>query len=165
MAKIEQTIWSHWCVLLDVCLTSLWTIFLSGEKIAKQKSKQEHEEENLALSLRVSTHRDPKKAENSFAWNVVKSLTIKTEFLDSQFESGFLKTLFLRPFCLFKNGQFLTSFFFTFVFSTKLTVNKCSIKVCQWLDSNRGSLVSEATHIPQPVPFCLFSLFVHLCRY
>ena len=51
---------------------------------------------------------------------------------------------------------FSASFFFIFVFSTQLTVNKCLIKVCQCLDSNHGSLVSEATTVPiepQPLPF------------
>ena len=35
-----------------------------------------------------------------------------------------------------------------FVFSTQLTVNKCSLKVCRCLVSNRGSLVSEQTALP-----------------
>ena len=39
-------------------------------------------------------------------------------------------------------------FLFIFVFSTQLTVNKCSIKVCRCLDSNHGSLVSKATTLP-----------------
>ena len=39
-------------------------------------------------------------------------------------------------------------FYFIFVFSTQLTVNKSLIKVCRWLDSNRGSLVLEATALP-----------------
>ena len=52
-------------------------------------------------------------------------------------------------------------FFFIFVFSTQLTVNKCSIKVCRWLDSNRGSLVSEATALPtEPSPPLPKSLLV-----
>ena len=38
---------------------------------------------------------------------------------------------------LFLNGTFPASFFFfIFVFSTQVTGNKCSIKVCQWLDLN-----------------------------
>ena len=49
-------------------------------------------------------------------------------------------------------------FFFIFVFfNTQLTVYKCSILInfCQWLDSNRGPLVLEATALPtepQPLP-------------
>ena len=46
-------------------------------------------------------------------------------------------------------------FFFIFVFSTQWTVNKCLVKVCQCLDLNCGSLVSEATALPtepQPLP-------------
>ena len=39
-------------------------------------------------------------------------------------------------------------FFFIFVFSTQLTVNKCQIKVCQCLDLNRGSLVLKASALP-----------------
>ena len=56
---------------------------------------------------------------------------------------------------LLKNGPFPATFFLIFVFSTQLTENKCSIKVCRWLDLNRGSLVSEATALPakpQPLP-------------
>ena len=56
---------------------------------------------------------------------------------------------------IFKNGLFPPSFFFIFVSSTQFTVNKCSIKVCRWLDSNWGSLESEATTLPtepQPLP-------------
>ena len=44
-----------------------------------------------------------------------------------------------------KNWAIPSLFFFIFVLSTQLTVNKCSIWVCRWLDSNWGSLVSEAT--------------------
>ena len=48
-------------------------------------------------------------------------------------------------------------FFFYFrLFDTlQLTVTKCSLKICQCLDSNRGPLVSEATALPtepQPLP-------------
>ena len=42
-------------------------------------------------------------------------------------------------------------FFFIFVFSIQLLLNK----ICWWLDLNRGSLVSEATPLPtesQPLP-------------
>ena len=39
-------------------------------------------------------------------------------------------------------------YFFIFVFSTQLTVNKCLMKVCRWLDSNRGSLVLQVTTLP-----------------
>ena len=40
-----------------------------------------------------------------------------------------------------------------FVFSVKLTENKYSIpiKVSQWLDSNIGSLMSQATNLPLPI--------------
>ena len=51
--------------------------------------------------------------------------------------------LFLFTFFL-KMGHFWSLFFFIFVFSIQLTVNKF-IKFCRWLASNRGSLVSEAT--------------------
>ena len=46
--------------------------------------------------------------------------------------------------------------FLYFVCSTQLTVKKCLIRVCQWLDLNHGSLVSEATAlptVPQPLPY------------
>ena len=39
-------------------------------------------------------------------------------------------------------------FFFNFVFSIQLTVKMTCIKVCRWLDSNHGPLVSEATVPP-----------------
>ena len=41
-----------------------------------------------------------------------------------------------------------------FVFSAQLTINKCSIKVCRWLDSNRRSLVSEVTALPTEPHHC-----------
>ena len=43
---------------------------------------------------------------------------------------------------------FFLFFFLYFVFSTQLTVNKCLIKVCRWLDSNCRSLASEVTALP-----------------
>ena len=52
------------------------------------------------------------------------------------------------------NQPFPASFFFIFVFSIQLTVI-CSIKFCRWLDSNCGTLGSEATALPtepQPLP-------------
>ena len=46
---------------------------------------------------------------------------------------------------------------FIFVFSIQLIINKltnkCSIKFCRWLESNRGPLVSKATTLPtEPQP-------------
>ena len=52
-------------------------------------------------------------------------------------------------------------FFFIFIFSTQLTKNKCLIKVCRRLDSNRGSLVSKAAALPtepQPLPLCCITI-------
>ena len=50
-------------------------------------------------------------------------------------------------------------FLFIFVFSIQLIINnltnKCSIKFCRWLESNRRPLVSKATALPtepQPLP-------------
>ena len=59
---------------------------------------------------------------------------------------GFLKMGHSRPLFLYFR-----------LFKTHVTVNKCSIYInfCRWLDSNRGSLVSEATALPtepQPLP-------------
>ena len=48
----------------------------------------------------------------------------------------------------FLNGPFPASFFFIIVFSTQLTVNNDQYKYWQWLVSNRGPLVSEATVLP-----------------
>ena len=48
---------------------------------------------------------------------------------------------------------------FIFVFLIQLIVNK----ICWWLDSNRGSLVSEATALPtdpQPLPSCFSMLLL-----
>ena len=54
-------------------------------------------------------------------------------------------------------------FLFIFVFSTVNSI--FNIKFCRWLDSNRGSLESEATAQPtEPLPhFSIMSLFVSLC--
>ena len=46
-------------------------------------------------------------------------------------------------------------FLFIFVFSIQLIINKCSIKFCRWLESNRGPLVTKSTALPtepQPLP-------------
>ena len=44
-------------------------------------------------------------------------------------------------------------FLLIFVFSIQLIKNKCSIKFCRWLESNRGPLVSKATALPtEPQP-------------
>ena len=54
----------------------------------------------------------------------------------------------------FLNGPFIDSFFFNFIFSIQLIVNTWII-IRQWLDSNLGPLVSEATAPPtepQPLP-------------
>ena len=59
------------------------------------------------------------------------------------------------------NGHLLASFFFIYVFSTQLKEKEWLIKVCRWLDSNHGSLVSEMTSLPteaQPLPKSLLLL-------
>ena len=49
------------------------------------------------------------------------------------------------------------------LFNTQLTVNKCSIIFCQWLDWNRGPLVSEATALPtEPHNHCPIWIFQKL---
>ena len=48
----------------------------------------------------------------------------------------------------FKKWAIPGLFFRNCRFSTQLTVMKCSKKDCQWLDSNHGSLMSEATALP-----------------
>ena len=57
----------------------------------------------------------------------------------------------------FFNGLFSVSFSFIFVFSIQLKIGKqmFDFKICQWLDLNRGSLVSATTTaqldlIPEP---------------
>ena len=59
-------------------------------------------------------------------------------------------------FVFFKNGPFPASFFFIFVYSIQLTVNKCSI-----VDLNHGPLLMEVTALPtepQPLPNLHFYL-------
>ena len=51
------------------------------------------------------------------------------------------------------HGLFL--FYFRLFNTIQLTINKCSMKICRCLDSNRGPLVLEATALPtepQPLP-------------
>ena len=60
-------------------------------------------------------------------------------------------------------------FFFYFrLFKTiQLTVNKCSVKMCRCLDTNRGPLVSEATALPtepQPLPQGVYSYVLYVRR-
>ena len=60
-----------------------------------------------------------------------------------------------------KMGHSRPLFLYFHLFNPQLTGNKCSIYIifCQWLDSNRGPLVSEATALPtEPQPLLLFLL-------
>ena len=58
-------------------------------------------------------------------------------------------------------GSKMASFFFIFVFSIQLVVNTF-IKFCQWLDLNRGPLVSKAATLPtEPQPLPIILVFVH----
>ena len=50
------------------------------------------------------------------------------------------------------NTPFPASYFFIFVFSIPLTVNKCAKKICQWLDLNHGPLESDVTILPTESP-------------
>ena len=72
--------------------------------------------------------------------------------------SKITKTTFL----FFKKGHsWPLSFIFCLFITIKLTLNKCSIKICRCLDSNRGPLVSEVIALatePQPLP----DFFKHL---
>ena len=66
--------------------------------------------------------------------------------------------------CTFFKKWAIPGLFFLYfrLFNTQLTVYKCSILInfCQWLDSNRGPLVSEATALPtEPQPLPMFYLF------
>ena len=67
-----------------------------------------------------------------------------------------------------KVGPFLVTFFFIFVFSIQFIIQlKFSKQNCHRLDSNRGSLASEATALPtapQPLPNCFISLFIFLLK-
>ena len=60
----------------------------------------------------------------------------------------------------FKHGTFPASFSFIFVLSTQLAENKCSIKVCRWLDSNHGSLEWRRPLYNSTTAHCFF-LFVY----
>ena len=68
----------------------------------------------------------------------------------------------------FKKWAIPGLFLFIFVFTIQLIINKCSIKFCQWLESNRGPLVSKATALPtepQPLPNIIISLHLHFQGY
>ena len=70
---------------------------------------------------------------------------------------GRLDRLNCRWWFFFKKVGHSRPLLFIFVFSIQLIINKCSIKFCQWLESNRGPLVSKATALPtepQPLPNC-----------
>ena len=52
-------------------------------------------------------------------------------------------------------------FYFRFFNTIQLTENKCSIKICRRLDSNRGPMISEATALPtEPQPLPKETLFI-----
>ena len=57
-------------------------------------------------------------------------------------------------------------FYFRLFNTIQLTVNnKCSIKICRCLDSNRGRLVLEATALPtEPQPLPTLDKLLFLCR-
>ena len=76
---------------------------------------------------------------------------------DDEFKCFILYKL-IAIFLFFK--PFPASFFFIFAFSIKLTVKNCFIKICQWLNPNRGPLVSESTPLPtEPQPLPLSGIF------
>ena len=54
----------------------------------------------------------------------------------------------IMPCFFYKKWAIPDLFFFIFVCSTQLTVNKYSIKICWRLDSNHGPLTLEATALP-----------------
>ena len=54
-----------------------------------------------------------------------------------------------------KMGRSWPLFLYFRLFNTQLTVNKCSINFCRWLDLNHGLMVLEVTALPtepQPLP-------------
>ena len=53
-----------------------------------------------------------------------------------------------RPTSIFYKGAIPATFFFIYVFLVQLTLNNVQYTFCWWLDSNRGSLVLEATALP-----------------
>ena len=71
----------------------------------------------------------------------------------------------IRRIYLFKKWAILGLFFFIFVFSIQLTVNKWMsvIKVCRWQVSNRGHLALEATALPtEPQPLSKKNIFINV---
>ena len=68
---------------------------------------------------------------------------------------------------IFKMGHSRPLFLCFCLFNTQLTVNKCSIYInfCRRLDSNRGTLVLEATTLPtEPHNHCPIFLFLPATR-
>ena len=64
------------------------------------------------------------------------------------FLASILHPLLVLLSCFLKMGHSRPLILYFRLFNTQLTITKCSIIFCRWLDSNRGPLVSEATALP-----------------
>ena len=101
------------------------------------------------------------ESQTSFCSNYLLLNTLAWEYfwLENTFILWTFKSMIwphLWFFSFLKSGPFPASFSFIFVFSIQLIINKCSIKFCRWLESNRGPLVLKATALPtapQPLPY------------
>ena len=86
-----------------------------------------------------------------------KLLCLRVQFYKIRLERKITWTIVF----FLKSGPFPASFSFIFVFSIQLIINKCSIKFCRWLESNRGPLVLKATTLPtapQPLTWTIVSI-------
>ena len=127
------------------CLSSVWPdwAFLKNVLVGKFSFKSS---QNICWLLGYS--------KNITFW--IK--TVVTNFWATFKITGLLCILFLK-----KKWAIPGLFLFIFVFSIQLIINKCSIKFCRWLESNRGPLVSnrplyQTSHNHFPTYF----VFLHL---
>ena len=131
--------WSHWLLLTISTLRNAQVMLLH---LTWQQQKKQIEG---IFQKSVC----PKKKKFFFVRFFIYAQNVSRTFDDS-----------FKRICFFfkKKWAIPGLFLFIFVFSIQLIINKCSIKFCQWLESNRGPLVSKASALPtepQPLPSTL----------
>ena len=80
----------------------------------------------------------------------------------------YLLGMLTMSFLIFLNGPFPASFLFSSFQTVDSKQIMSDIKVCRWLDSNSGSLVSESTALPtepQPLPISFLIYALHVYTY
>ena len=155
------SIWLHFELTLAVFIRSIGQIFIVVKpKYWKMILPSGHTTftANLPTYLPRGTNCSSGKSNHIRSKiSVGDHLFLNAAWVDDDGDNDSANCQKLFYFFLFFKPAISGLFFFYFrLFNTiQLTVNKCSIKICRCLDSNRRPLISEATALPtelQPLP-------------